>query len=330
MEGKNMLSWEQKTLLSELILGFEAAKKLHARHGEAPSPSPSSSSSSPVAAAAETNEALVKQILSSYEKSLLMLNWSPSPSVQLIPTPVAVVPVANPVRIPESPASINGSPRSEDFTTDGGGSSESHRQDYIFNSKKRKMLPKWSEKVRINPERGLEGPQDDVYSWRKYGQKDILGAKFPRSYYRCTHRSTRNCCATKQVQRSDGDPAVFEVTYRGTHTCPQAIAPPPPPPPASPEKQDTRPKPTTTTTQKPNELLESLKTSLTVRTDGLDDVDDVFSFPNTPPFYDYGTISGDFCSHVESSPMFDVVDWFNPTVEIDTAFPTFLPESIYY
>lgn len=43
------------------------------------------------------------------------------------------------------------------------------------------MLPKWTEKVRINPERGLEGPhQDDVYSWRKYGQKDILGAKFPR------------------------------------------------------------------------------------------------------------------------------------------------------
>lgn len=44
----------------------------------------------------------------------------------------------------------------------------------------RKMLPKWTEKVRISPERGLEGPQDDVYSWRKYGQKDILGAKFPR------------------------------------------------------------------------------------------------------------------------------------------------------
>ena len=42
------------------------------------------------------------------------------------------------------------------------------------------MLPKWTEKVRISPERGLEGPQDDVYSWRKYGQKDILGAKFPR------------------------------------------------------------------------------------------------------------------------------------------------------
>ncbi|ESQ54968.1 hypothetical protein EUTSA_v10025724mg [Eutrema salsugineum] len=323
MEGKNMLSWEEKTLLSELILGFEAAKKLQTRLRESPSQSPSSSFSSPVAA--ETNEFLVKQILSSYEKSLLILNWSSSPPVQLIPSPVTSVPVANSGGIPESPASINGSPRSEDFV-DGGGSTENHRQDYIFNSKKRKMLPKWTEKVRISPERGLEGPQDDVFSWRKYGQKDILGAKFPRSYYRCTHRSTQNCWATKQVQRSDGDPSVFEVTYRGTHTCSQAITPPPPPP-ASPEKRDTRPKPTIT--RKPNELLESLKTSLTVRTDGLDEGDGVFSFPNTPPFYDYGTINGDFC-HLESSPMFDVVDWFNPTVEIDPAFPTFLTESTYY
>lgn len=26
----------------------------------------------------------------------------------------------------------------------------------------------------------IEGTPDDGYSWRKYGQKDILGAKFPR------------------------------------------------------------------------------------------------------------------------------------------------------
>ena len=27
---------------------------------------------------------------------------------------------------------------------------------------------------------GPEGPLDDGFSWRKYGQKDILGAKYPR------------------------------------------------------------------------------------------------------------------------------------------------------
>lgn len=26
----------------------------------------------------------------------------------------------------------------------------------------------------------MEGPLDDGYSWRKYGQKDILGAVHPR------------------------------------------------------------------------------------------------------------------------------------------------------
>lgn len=29
----------------------------------------------------------------------------------------------------------------------------------------------------------------------------------------------QNCWATKQVQRSDDDPTVFDVTYRGSHSC---------------------------------------------------------------------------------------------------------------
>ena len=44
----------------------------------------------------------------------------------------------------------------------------------------RKTLPKWSNQVRVNPGGGIEAPLDDGYSWRKYGQKDILGAKHPR------------------------------------------------------------------------------------------------------------------------------------------------------
>lgn len=46
--------------------------------------------------------------------------------------------------------------------------------------KKRKGLPKWRSQVRVNLGGGIEGPLDDGYSWRKYGQKDILGAKYPR------------------------------------------------------------------------------------------------------------------------------------------------------
>lgn len=37
--------------------------------------------------------------------------------------------------------------------------------------------------MRVNPGAGLEGPLDDGFSWRKYGQKDILGAKHPRYVY---------------------------------------------------------------------------------------------------------------------------------------------------
>ncbi|KAJ0909540.1 putative transcription factor WRKY family [Helianthus annuus] len=78
-----------------------------------------------------------------------------------------------------------------------------------------------------------EVPPEDGYTWRKYGQKEILGSRFPRGYYRCTHQKLYNCPAKKQVQRLDNDPFTFEVTYRGDHTCTMSstapsMAPPPP------------------------------------------------------------------------------------------------------
>ncbi|GLT88510.1 hypothetical protein SLE2022_065330 [Rubroshorea leprosula] len=62
-------------------------------------------------------------------------------------------------------------------------------------------------------------PPDDNFTWRKYGQKDILGSLHPRAYYRCTHQKMYNCMAKKQVQRLDQDPYTFEITYIGHHTC---------------------------------------------------------------------------------------------------------------
>lgn len=64
-----------------------------------------------------------------------------------------------------------------------------------------------------------ELPPDDGYTWRKYGQKDILGSRYPRSYYRCTHKNYYGCEAKKKVQRLDDDPFTYEVTYCGTHAC---------------------------------------------------------------------------------------------------------------
>lgn len=45
--------------------------------------------------------------------------------------------------------------------------------------------------------------------------------KIFRGYYRCTHRNTQGCLATKQVQRTDENEMVFDVTYHGIHTCQQ-------------------------------------------------------------------------------------------------------------
>ncbi|XP_020080618.1 probable WRKY transcription factor 70 [Ananas comosus] len=60
---------------------------------------------------------------------------------------------------------------------------------------------------------------DDGYTWRKYGQKVIFSAKHPRSYYRCTYKYDKGCQATRQVQRSEDDPTMYEITYIGEHTC---------------------------------------------------------------------------------------------------------------
>nr|QFI57469.1 WRKY74 [Glycyrrhiza glabra] len=56
-------------------------------------------------------------------------------------------------------------------------------------------------------------PYDDGYNWRKYGQKQVKGSEFPRSYYKCTHP---NCPVKKKVERSfDGQ--IAEIVYKGEH-----------------------------------------------------------------------------------------------------------------
>ncbi|RZC91336.1 hypothetical protein C5167_027395 [Papaver somniferum] len=86
-------------------------------------------------------------------------------------------------------------------------------------SRKRKGIVRWTEQIRASAQTGLEGPLDDGYDWRKYGQKDILGAKHPRGYYKCSHRNGQGCLAMKQVQRSELESSIFNVTYIGKHSC---------------------------------------------------------------------------------------------------------------
>ncbi|KAH9673391.1 putative WRKY transcription factor 70 [Citrus sinensis] len=64
---------------------------------------------------------------------------------------------------------------------------------------------------------------DDGHAWRKYGQKVILNARFPRNYFRCTHKFDQGCQASKQVQRIQEEPPLHRTTYYGRHTCKSLI-----------------------------------------------------------------------------------------------------------
>lgn len=63
------------------------------------------------------------------------------------------------------------------------------------------------------PPIAVDKPADDGYNWRKYGQKQVKGSEYPRSYYKCTHP---NCPVKKQVERSV-EGLVTEIIYKGQH-----------------------------------------------------------------------------------------------------------------
>ncbi|PKI47923.1 probable WRKY transcription factor 4 [Punica granatum] len=59
----------------------------------------------------------------------------------------------------------------------------------------------------------VDKPAEDGYNWRKYGQKQVKGCEYPRSYYKCTHP---HCPVKKKVERSlDG--RITEIVYKGQH-----------------------------------------------------------------------------------------------------------------
>ncbi|KAL6980860.1 WRKY transcription factor [Sarracenia purpurea var. burkii] len=60
---------------------------------------------------------------------------------------------------------------------------------------------------------------EDGYAWRKYGQKEIMNAKFPRCYFRCAYKHDEGCLATKQVQIIQENPHFYQTTYFGRHSC---------------------------------------------------------------------------------------------------------------
>ncbi|KAK8507475.1 hypothetical protein V6N13_141498 [Hibiscus sabdariffa] len=68
-----------------------------------------------------------------------------------------------------------------------------------------------------NTATGTARTSEDGYNWRKYGQKQVKGSEYPRSYYKCTHP---NCQVKKKVERSlNGQ--ITEIIYKGAHNHPK-------------------------------------------------------------------------------------------------------------
>ncbi|CAL9151435.1 unnamed protein product [Musa hybrid cultivar] len=60
-------------------------------------------------------------------------------------------------------------------------------------------------------------PAEDGYNWRKYGQKQVKGSEYPRSYYKCTNPK---CQVKKKVERSH-EGHITEIIYKGAHNHPK-------------------------------------------------------------------------------------------------------------
>ncbi|KAK9079758.1 hypothetical protein SSX86_001431 [Deinandra increscens subsp. villosa] len=250
--------YEEKTVLHELTQGIQMAEQLRANLHSA-----------------EARGLLMQKILSAYDNALLVLksrNTAPAPALRAASPPESLI--------------SSGSPGSEGFKFDQQPFSVQQGKNVI--SKRRKRSTTWEEQVRIfSGNNGLEDDTDqDGYNWRKYGQKDILGAKFPRSYYRCSYSKVQKCMATKQVQKIDANPTVFEIAYKGKHRCIHGAQSASPPPPTLPEKNEI----TLThhhqqlSPPNPSETLSNFRANLTVDTMVLGGdtlASPIFSLPST-------------------------------------------------
>ncbi|XVE86027.1 hypothetical protein DITRI_Ditri18aG0003300 [Diplodiscus trichospermus] len=172
----------KKRVIEELIHGLECATQLQVLFHKS-----SEGSSEPLSA-----KELVEKILRSFDETLSVLSS------------------CNSAEFSQNQATSNGdSPCCDED------SGESMRKPAATKDKRGCYKRKRDEKTWSVVSTTME----DGHPWRKYGQKDILNCKHPRSYFRCTRKYDQGCRATRQVQRMEDDPQFYQTTYIGTHTC---------------------------------------------------------------------------------------------------------------
>ena len=136
--------------------------------------------------------------------SLLVSQAPQSPTTGVLSLPLAVLP---PLRrtLPPPPLPFEENPSSSPFSGD--------EPDDV------PLLPPLREPGPSDPLPPAEPPADDNFNWRKYGQKQVKGCEYPRSYYRCTHP---NCTVRKKIERSR-DGKITEIEYKGNHNHPTPV-----------------------------------------------------------------------------------------------------------
>lgn len=85
----------------------------------------------------------------------------------------------------------------------------------------RKTLPKWTSQIRISSSEGVDG-LDDGHSWRKYGQKEILGAKYPRLPFKASSSSSSS---TLSSLGAHSRPLFAEATSDALTATPSDVSP---------------------------------------------------------------------------------------------------------
>lgn len=57
---------------------------------------------------------------------------------------------------------------------------------------------------------------DDGYNWRKYGEKQVKGSPYPRSYYKCSHPG---CPAKKMIEREPRSGRISQAELKVRRRC---------------------------------------------------------------------------------------------------------------
>ncbi|MED6176425.1 WRKY Transcription Factor [Stylosanthes scabra] len=206
-EGNISLSEKRERVLNKLVEGHKHATELkHLLLNQNQNLNPTSSSSA--------EAVLISKILRSFTETLSDLEDSSAPaSASALAS--SLNNWSHQLVVAANSYSTNNDLKSEGSSESSKRSSSSvPNKDRRGTYKRRKTEETWSN---VSP-----NTEDDC-AWRKYGQKEILNSKFPRSYYRCTRKFDQGCKATKQVQRIQDNPVLYQITYIGQHTCKESL-----------------------------------------------------------------------------------------------------------